>query len=184
MTFLDAAFAILPGLGLMLFVGIAGDATARGIGRFSARRHNIDGLLERQQALRAVYDERGGRAEGLARELASIESSASAATREYERMRKAEAALANPENHTVFEIGHLTADCDGWYAKALLHRGHEMFGGLATLPTNSEGYRIARLVIWGVSQDAARQICAQRFSNEASLLSLQKFRGFLKIDDA
>jgi hypothetical protein len=67
--------------------------------------------------------------------------------------------------------------------KVLLRRKHAMFTGLGTTPTNSEGYRMARVAIWNVNQDTAKQFCVQRFSKEASVLSIQPFRGKLMIAD-
>src|SRR3546814_3995822 len=83
----------------------------------------------------------------------------------------------DPENYTVFEIGRPAPGCEGWYVKVLLRRKHIMFGGLGTTSTNSEAYRLARVAMWNVNQDTAKQFCVQRFSKEASVLSIQAFRG-------
>lgn len=183
MTVVDIATTLVPGLLLLLAVGFGGDAISRVVSNMASNRHNTGALLKEQGGLREVYNERRERAETLAGELSGVERDYLNIHREIEGLRRAEKALVTPENHTVYEIGRPAPDCEGWYVRVLLRRKHAMFTGLGTTPTNSEGYRMARVAIWNVNHDTARQFCTQRFSKEASVLSIQPFRGKLMIAD-
>lgn len=174
---------LVPGLLLLLAVGLGGDAISRVMGNMATTRHNLTGLVKAQDGLREVYNDRRERTDGLAKELSAVEHEYLNVHRELESLRKAEKALATADNHTVYEIGRPTPDCEGWYVKVLLRRKHAMFHGLGTTSTNSEAYRMARVAIWNVNQDTAKQFCVQRFSKEASVLSIQPFRGKLMIAD-
>ena len=182
-TVVDIATTLVPGLLLLLAVGLGGDAISRVVSNMANNRHNASGLVKEQEGLREVYNQRRERADTLAGELSGVEREYLNIHREIEALRRAEKALATADNHTVYEIGRPVPDCEGWYVRVLLRRKHAMFHGLGTTPTNSEGYRMARVAIWNVNQDTARQFCTQRFSKEASVLSMQPFRGKLMIAD-
>ena len=183
MTIVDIATTLIPGLLLLLAVGLGGDAISRVTGNMASNRYNLTGLLKEQERLHEAYQDRRERADALGKELAGIESEYLTVHRELDGLRRAEKELATPENYTVFEIGRLMADCEGWYVKVLLRRKHAMFNGLGTTATNSEAYRLARVMMWNVNQDTAKQFCVQRFSKDASVLSIQPFRGKVMIAD-
>ncbi|MFC3678284.1 hypothetical protein [Ferrovibrio xuzhouensis] len=183
MTAVDIATTLVPGLLLLLAVGLGGDAISRTVANVASSRHNLTGLVKEQEGLREVYKDRRERTDTLAKELSGVEHEYLNVHREFEGLRKAEKALMDPEKYTVFEIGRPAPGCEGWYVKVLLRRKHIMFGGLGTTPTNSEAYRLARVAMWNVNQDTARQFCVQRFSKEASVLSIQAFRGKIMIAD-
>ncbi|MEK9969001.1 MAG: hypothetical protein VW600_07680 [Ferrovibrio sp.] len=183
MSLVDIAIAIIPGIILLLAIGIGGDALSRLIKTMATNHHNLGRLAAATEEARQVYQEKAGLLNDRNKELQGIESQYHGVFREVQSLRKAEEALQDPQNNTIFEIGYPTADATGWYARILLRRKHDMFTGLATTSTSSEGYRMGRLVLWGVDGDTAKQLCHQRFNKEASILSIQPFRGKLKRAD-
>jgi hypothetical protein len=183
MTVIDIATATIPGMILLLAVGIGGDALSKVVRGVATSRFDLDRLTKGVGAARDAYSDQARRLDEKNRDLAKVESQYLDVARELHSLRAAESALKDPHNNTVFEIGRPLAGSSGWYAKLLLHRNHDMFNGLGTAPTNAEGYRTARLVFWGINGDTARQLCRQRFSKDASVLSIQAFRGKLKRSD-
>lgn len=183
MSIVDIAFATIPGMILLLAIGIGGDALSRLIKTMATRHHDLGQLTATAEAARRVYLEKAGLLADRTKQLNGIESQYLGVFREVQALRNAEEALQDPQNNTVFEIGVPAMDAPGWYARVLLRRKHEMFHGLGTVSTNSEGYRMGRLVIWGVDGDTAKQLCHQRFNKEASILSIQPFHGKLKRAD-
>jgi hypothetical protein len=183
MSIVDIAFATIPGMILLLAIGIGGDALSRLIKTMATRHHDLGQLTASAEAARRVYQEKAGLLADRNKQLNGIESQYLGVFREVQALRNAEEALQDPQNNTIFEIGVPATDAPGWYARLLLRRKHEMFHGLGTVSTNSEGYRMGRLVIWGVDGDTAKQLCHQRFNKEASILSIQPFRGKLKRAD-
>ncbi|WP_341895464.1 hypothetical protein [Ferrovibrio terrae] len=183
MTIVDIAIAIIPGIILLLAIGIGGDALSRVVKNMATNHHGVARLNAETEAARHTYLDKASDLAARNKELQGIESQYHGVFREAQALRHAEQALQDPQNSTVFEIGRPTAEATGWYAKILLHRKHAMFNGLGTTSTNADGYRMGRLVIWGVDGDTARQLCRQRFSKEASVLSIQAFRGKLKRAD-
>jgi hypothetical protein len=183
MSIVDIAFATIPGMILLLAIGIGGDALSRLIKTMATRHHDLGQLTATAEAARRVYQEKAGLLADRTKQLHGIESQFLGVSREVQALRKAEEALQDPQTNTIFEIGVPAVDAPGWYARVLLRRKHEMFHGLGTVSTNSEGYRMGRLVIWGVDGDTAKQLCHQRFNKEASILSIQPFRGKLKRAD-
>jgi hypothetical protein len=183
MSIVDIALATIPGIILLLAIGIGGDALSRLIKTMATNHHDLGRLSATVEAARQVYQDKAGLLAERNKELEKIEAQYLGVFREVQALRKAEEALQDPQNNTIFEIGYPTADATGWYARVLLRRKHDMFHGLGTTSTNSDGYRMGRLVLWGVSGDTARQLCHQRFNKEASILSIQPFRGRLKRAD-
>lgn len=183
MTITDIAFALIPGMILLLAIGIGGDAIARFVGNIATSRSDVAGLTRKVGVVRGSYNEAMAQLEARKKVLQEVESQLGGVQRELASLRQAEAALADPHNNTVFEIGRPLAGSEGWYVKLLLHRKHDMFAGLGTTSTNSEGYRLGRLVYWGVDADTVAQLCRQRFSKEASVLSIKPFRGKLMRTD-
>lgn len=183
MNIVDIAIATIPGIILLLAIGIGGDAVSRLVKKMATKHHNLSRLNAETEAARQVYLEKADALGKRNKELQGIESQYLGVFREVQSMRMAEEALQDPHNNTVFEIGRPSAGSVGWYAKVLLHRKHEMFHGLGTTATTSDGYRMGRLVIWGVDGDTARQLCRQRFRREASVLSILPFHGKLKRAD-
>lgn len=183
MSLVDIAFATIPGMILLLAIGIGGDALSRLIKTMATNHHDLGRLTASAEVARRAYQEKAGVLADRNKQLQGIESQYHSVFREVQTLRNAEEALQDPQNNTIFEIGVPAMDAPGWYARVLLRRKHEMFHGLGTTSTNSEGYRMARLVIWGVDGDTARQLCQQRFNKEASILSIQPFRGRLKRAD-
>lgn len=183
MSIVDIAFATIPGMILLLAIGIGGDALTRVLRTMATNHHNLERLTVQAEAAREVYQEKARVLAERHKQLQGIETQYHGVFRELQSLRNAEEALQDPQNNTVFEIGVPAAGAQGWYARALLRRKHGMFHGLGTTATSSEGYRMARLVIWGVDGDTAKQLCYQRFNKEASILSIQPFRGKLKRAD-
>lgn len=183
MSIVDIAIATIPGMILLLAIGIGGDALSRLIKTMATNHHDLGRLTSAAEVARRVYQDKAGLLAARNKELQGIESQYLGVFREVQALRNAEAALQQPQNNTIFEIGVPSTDAPGWYARVLLRRKHDMFHGLGTTATNSEGYRMARLVIWGVDGDTAKQLCRQRFNKEASVLSIQSFRGKLKRAD-
>lgn len=183
MNIVDIAFATIPGMILLLAIGIGGDAMSRVIKTMATNHHDLGRLTSSAEAARQVYQEKAALLADRNKQLQGIESQYLGVFREVQALRNAEEALQDPQNNTIFEIGVPAVDAPGWYARVLLRRKHDMFHGLGTTSTNSEGYRMARLVIWGVDGDTAKQLCHQRFNKEASILSIQPFRGKLKRAD-
>jgi hypothetical protein len=183
MSIVDIAIATIPGIILLLAIGIGGDALSRLIRTVATNHHDLGRLAAATEVARRVYVEKAGLLADRNTELQRIEGQYLGVFREMQALRHAEEALQDPQNNTIFEIGHPTADATGWYARVLLRRKHDLFHGLGTASTNSEGYRMGRMVIWGVDGDTARQLCRQRFNKEASILSIQPFRGKLKRAD-
>lgn len=183
MSIVDIAIATIPGMLLLLAIGIGGDALSRLIKTMATNHHDLGRLTASAETARQVYQEKAGRLADRNKELQKLESQYLGVFREVQALHNAEQALQDPQNNTVFEIGVPVADAPGWYARVLLRRKHDMFHGLGTTSTNSEGYRMARLVIWGVDGETAKQLCSQRFNKEASILSIQSFRGKLKRAD-
>lgn len=183
MTVIDIAVATIPGMLLLLAVGIGGDALSKVVRAVATGRFELGRLNTAAEVARATYREQARQLEEKNRELAKVESQYLGVARELHSLHVAESALKDPHNNTVFEIGKPLAGSAGWYVKLLLHRKHDMFNGLGTAPTNAEGYRTGRLVFWGINSDTARQLCRQRFSKDASVLSIQAFRGKIKRGD-
>lgn len=183
MNLIDIAIATIPGMILLLAIGIGGDALSRVVKNMSTKHYDLSRLTTAADAARHLHQEKAGLLAERNKELQGVESQYFGVYREIQALRQAEEALKDPQNNTIFELGQPTAGAPGWYARILLHRKHAMFRGLATTATNSEGYRMARLVIWGVDGDTARQLCRQRFYKEASVLSIQSFQGKLKRAD-
>jgi len=183
MDIVDIAIATIPGMILLLAIGIGGDALSRVIKTMATNHHDLGRLTLSTESARQVFQEKAALLADRTKRLQGLESQYLGVFREVQALRNAEEALQDPQNNTVFEIGVPATGATGWYARVLLRRKHDMFHGLATTSTNSEGYRMARLVIWGVDGDTARQLCHQRFNKEASILSIQSFRGQLKRAD-
>lgn len=183
MSIVDIAIATIPGIILLLAIGIGGDALSRVVKNVATNHHDISRLNAATEAARRTYLDKASVLADRNKELQGIEVQYLGVFREVQALRHAEQALQDPSNNTVFEIGHPKRDSTGWYAKVLLRRKHDMFGGMGTTDTNNDGYRMGRMVIWGVDGDTARQLCRQRFNKEASVLSIQPFRGKLKRAD-
>lgn len=183
MTIVDIAIATIPGIILLLAIGIGGDALSRVVKNMATNHHDIPRLNAATEAARRAYLDKAEELAARTKELKAVETQYLGVFREVQTMRQAEEALQDPSNNTVFEIGYPRRDSTGWYAKVLLRRKHSMFSGLGTTDTNNDGYRMGRLVIWGVDGNTARQLCRQRFNKEASVLSIQPFRGKLKRAD-
>ncbi|MEK9970398.1 MAG: hypothetical protein VW600_14755 [Ferrovibrio sp.] len=183
MSIVDIAFATIPGMILLLAIGIGGDALSRLIKTMATNHHDLGQLTSSAEAARRVYQEKAALLAERNKQLQGIESQYHGVFREVQSLRNAEEAPQDPLTHTIFELGGPAMVAPGWYARILLRRKHDMFHGLGTTSTNSEGYRMGRLVIWGVDGDTARQLCHQRFNKEASILSVQPFRGKLKRAD-
>ncbi len=183
MSIVDIAIATIPGMILLLAIGIGGDALSRVIKKMATNHHDLGHLTAATESARQIFHEKAAQLAERNKRLQGLESQYLGVFREVQSLRNAEEALQDPQNNTVFEIGVPAMGAPGWYARVLLRRKHDMFHGLGTTSTNSEGYRMARLVIWGVDGDTARQLCHQRFNKEASILSIQSFRGQLKRAD-
>lgn len=183
MTVIDIAIATIPGMVLLLAVGIGGDALSALVRNIAMSRHDLGRLHAEAEAVRQAHDAQAQRLNEKNKELLAAESHYQGVMRELQGARHAEGALQDPRTSTLFEIGKPQAGDTGWYVRLLLHRKHEMFNGLGTSSTGSDGYRTGRLVIWGVSKQTAEQLCQQRFTTEASVLSIQPFRGKLKMSD-
>lgn len=183
MTVIDIAIATIPGMVLLLAVGIGGDALSALVRNIAMSRHDLKRLTVEAEAARLAYTTQAQRLAEKNKELLTAESHYGGIMRELQSVRHAEAALQDPHNNILFEIGKPQAGETGWYVRLLLHRKHELFSGLGTSPTGSDGYRTGRLVIWGVDKQTAEQLCQQRFSTEASVLSIRPFSGKLKRED-
>lgn len=183
MTVIDIAIATIPGMVLLLAVGIGGDALSALVRNIAMSRHDLKRLTAEAEAARQAYDVHARRLGEKNKDLLTAESHYTGVMRELQNARHAEAALQDPHNNILFEIGKPLAGDTGWYVRLLLHRKHELFNGLGTSPTGNEGYRTGRLVIWGVDKQTAEQLCQQRFSTESSVLSIQPFNGKLKRED-
>ncbi|MCW0235094.1 MAG: hypothetical protein OJJ21_15945 [Ferrovibrio sp.] len=183
MSLIDIAIATIPGMILLLAIGIGGDALSRVVKTMATNRYDLPRLTAATESARRVYQEAAGLLANRNKDLQAVESQYLGVFREIQALRNAEEALQDPQNNTVFEIGRPAADASGWYVRVLLRRKHGMFNGLGTISSGSEGYRMGRLVLWGVDGDTARQLCRQRFNKEASVLSIMPFRGRLKRAD-
>ena len=119
MTVIDIAIATIPGMVLLLAVGIGGDALSALVRNIAINRHDLKRLSAEAEAARLAYTSQSQRLNEKNKELLAAESNYNGIMRELQGVRHVEAALQDPNNNTLFEIGRPQAgDFSRWSTAA------------------------------------------------------------------
>lgn len=180
MKLLDFALMMLPGLMLLMFAGLTGDALSRAVDRAARIRLRIGDLQAEKRRLEKQRDDKAVLLDQARTEVKGLEAKLAAIQARNNELQAYERKLGKAENQTVYEIGVPLANSIGYYCKASGPSTSPIYCGLGSHYSENGGGRVARMVVWGSDETTARKLFQQRLGQDGMLLLVRPFLGKLK----